>query len=89
MTNNQYSALATSGSHDVVATATNLTLYTVNCPIALTGTATFRDKEASPATYFVLPVGTIGMFRFDASLPLGLNVDMTANDTIIVAYQTP
>jgi len=36
-----------------------------------------------------LPVGTIGMFRFDASLPLGLNVDMTANDTIIVAYQTP
>lgn len=84
-----YSSLTASGSTTIVAGAENVTLYTVTCPIALTGTATFKDTAGSPATYFVLPIGSIGTFRFDAKLPNGMAVTLSANDTVLVTYKTP
>lgn len=85
----QYSALSASGTTTIVAGAENLTLYTVTCPIALTGAVTFKDTAASPATYFVLPIGAIGTFRFDAKLPNGLQITLAADDTVITTYKTP
>lgn len=73
----------------IEANARNITIHTVNCPIATTGTVTFQDIAGSPATYFVLPIGSIGSFRLDATYPNGLKVVTSAGDKVIVTTQTP
>lgn len=73
----------------ILGTANNITIHTVNCPIALTGTATFEDIAISPATYFVLPIGSIGSFLFDSICPNGLKIVTSASDKLIVTTQTP
>lgn len=65
----------------------NLTLHTVVCPIATLGATTFRDSSA--VTYFVLPIGSIGTYRLDASLAKGLTVVTADADTVLISYKTP
>lgn len=76
-----------SATTTVVAAAANITIHTINCPIALTGTATFQDAAA--AAYFVLPIGSIGSFRLDTVCANGLSVVTSAADKLIIATQTP
>lgn len=71
----------------VIAAAGNITIHTITCPIALTGTATFQN--ASAGAYFVLPIGSIGSFRLDSMCPTGLSVVTSAADKLIVTTQTP
>lgn len=71
----------------VIQAAGNISIHTVNCPIALTGTATFQN--ASAAAYFVLPIGSIGSFRLDMVCANGLSVVTSAGDKLIVTTQTP
>lgn len=71
----------------VVQAAGNVTIHTVNCPIALTGTATFQDAAAT--AYFVLPIGSIGSFRLDTICGNGLSVATSAADKLIIATQNP
>lgn len=71
----------------VIEAATNITIHTITCPIALTGTATFQDSAAS--AYFVLPIGSIGSFRLDSVCPKGLSVVTSAGDKLIVTTQKP
>ena len=82
----QYSAISTATTAHV-STAKNLTIHTVTCPKATTGTVTFQDLTGSPVTYFVLPIGSIGSFRLDISIPNGLDVVTSAADSVIVTYQ--
>lgn len=81
--------IATQTTTTIEAAAKNITIHTVNCPIALTGTATFTDIAGSPATYFVLPIGTIGSLRFDSACANGLKVVTSAADKLIITTQTP
>jgi hypothetical protein len=76
-----------SAATTVIAASGNVTVHTVICPIALTGTATFQDKAAS--AYFVLPIGSIGSFRFDSMFANGLSVVTSAADKLVVTTQTP
>lgn len=69
--------------------AKNITIHTVNCPIATTGTVTFEDIAVSPATYFVLPIGSIGSFRLDSVCGNGLKVVTSAGDKVLVTTQQP
>lgn len=71
----------------VVQAANSTTIHTVNCPIATTGTVTFQDSAA--AAYFVLPIGSIGSFRFDSVCNKGLSVVTSAADKVMVTTQTP
>jgi len=71
----------------VIAASGNITIHTINVPIALTGTATFQNAAAG--AYFVLPIGTVGSFRFDTMCPSGLSVVTSAADRLIVTTQTP
>lgn len=88
MIQNQYQpTYISTATTTTVQAAGLLTVHTIVCPIALTGTATFRDS--ANATYFVLPIGTIGSFTFDASLAKGLNIVTSAADKLIVTTQTP
>lgn len=91
MINAQYqnTYIATQTTTTIEAGTKNITIHTINCPIALTGTATFEDVAGSPATYFVLPIGSIGSFRFDSICPNGLKVVTSAADKLIVTTQTP
>lgn len=84
----QLSYISTQTTTTVLA-AGNLTVHTVTCPIATTGTVTFEDVAGSPATYFVLPIGSIGSFRLDTLLPNGLKIVTSAADKVITSYQTP
>lgn len=84
----QTSYIATQTTTTVIASG-NGEIHTVNCPIALTGTATFTDVAGSPATYFVLPIGSIGSFRLDVSTPNGLKVVTSAADKVITTYRAP
>lgn len=88
MVQNQYQLkyIATATT-TVVQAAGNVSIHTVNCPIALTGTATFQDAAA--AAYFVLPIGSIGSFRLDTVCGNGLSVVTSAADKLILATQTP
>ena len=81
---NTYISTATTTT---IASAGNITIHTVTCPIALTGTATFQDSAAS--AYFVLPIGSIGSFRLDSVCPKGLAVVTSAGDKLIITTQTP
>lgn len=63
----------------------NIQVHTIICPIALTGTATFRDRAGSPATYFILPIGSIGCFILDDNFPNGLSVVTSAADKLIIS----
>lgn len=72
-----------------VAASGNVRIHTVICPKATTGTVTFEDIAGSPATYFVLPIGSIGCFILDASAPNGLKVVTSAADTVLINYQIP
>ena len=84
----QYQAVyISSATTTVIQAAGNLTIHTVTCPIALTGTATFQDSAAS--AYFVLPIGSIGSFRLDSVCAKGLSVVTSAGDKLIVTTQTP
>lgn len=83
---NTYISTATTTT---VAAAGNITVHTINCPIALIGTATFQDVATSPATYFVLPIGTIGSIRLDSVFANGLKIVTSAGDKLIVTTQTP
>ncbi len=67
----------------------NITIHTITCPIALTGTATFEDVTGSPVTYFVLPIGSIGTFRLDSVCANGLKVVTSAADKVLITTQTP
>lgn len=84
----QLKYISTQTTTHVVTGSNNLTLHTVNCPIATSGTVTFQDT-VTPTTYFVLPAGSVGSFRFDLVLPLGLDVVTSAGDKVILTYQTP
>lgn len=81
----KYIATATTTT---IQSAGNISIHTVVCPIALTGTATFQDT-GSPTTYFVLPIGSIGSFRLDCICANGLAVVTSAADKLIVTTQTP
>ncbi len=83
------SAISTQTTTNVLTTANNITLHTVTCPKATTGTITFEDITGSPVTYFVLPVGSIGSFRLDVTLSNGLKVVTAAADTVLISYQLP
>lgn len=91
MIQNQYQPtyIATQTTTTIEGGAKNITIHTVICPIALTGTATFTDIAGSPITYFVLPIGSIGTLRLDAIYPNGLKVVTSAADKLIVTTQTP
>lgn len=78
----------TTATTTTIQASGNITIHTVNCPIALTGTATFQDT-GSPTTYFVLPIGSIGSFKFDSACNKGLAVVTSAADKLIVTTQTP
>ncbi len=64
--------------------AGNCYIHTVNCPIALTGTAKFQDRAGSPVEYFTLPIGSIGSLILDAVFPNGLSVVTSAGDKLII-----
>ena len=70
-----------------IVSSGNVSIHTINCPIALTGTATFQSTESVPTVYFVLPIGSIGSFVLDATFPLGLAVVTSAADKLIVTTQ--
>lgn len=76
------------GTISAAGLATNVVtgLHTVVIPIALVGTAKFRDVKAGGATYFILPIGSIGTLTFDCTLPMGLQVALSSSssDKIIV-----
>jgi len=77
-----------SATTTTIQTGGNISIHTIVCPIALTGTATFRDT-GSPTTYFVLPIGTIGTLFIDSTLPNGLQVVTSAADKLLVTTVTP
>lgn len=85
----QLTAITTQTTTVIEAGAKNLTIHTVNCPKATSGTVTFEDIAASPNSYFVLPIGSIGSLRFDSVCPNGLKVVTSAADTVLVTTQTP
>lgn len=88
MVENQYQAkYISTQTTTIIAASGNISIHTVNCPIALLGTATFQDAAA--AAYFVLPIGSIGSFRFDSSCGNGLSVVTSSADKLIVTTQTP
>lgn len=84
----RFKYISTQTTTHVVTGTENLTVHTVICPIATTGTVTFQDT-VTPTTYFVLPIGSVGSFRLDIVLPAGLDVVTSAGDKVIVTYQTP
>lgn len=67
-----------------VVTGGNVHIHTIVCPKATTGTVTFNDVAGSPATYFVLPIGSIGTFIMDAVYPNGLSVITSAGDNVLI-----
>ncbi len=85
----QLTYIATNTTTTIEAAAKNITIHTVVCPIATTGTVTFTDIAGSPATYFVLPIGSIGTLRFDTIFGNGLKVVTSAADKVMVTTQTP
>lgn len=91
MIQNQYQPtyISTSTTTTIEGASKNISIHTVVCPIALTGTATFEDVTGSPVTYFVLPIGSIGTLRLDAIFPNGLKVVTSASDKLIITTQTP
>ncbi len=60
-----------------------INIHTIACPIATTGTVTFRDT-GTPTTYFVLPIGSIGTFILDIVCSNGLDVVTSASDKVII-----
>ena len=81
--------ISSSTTTNIETSAKNITIHTVNCPIATTGTVTFEDIASSPNTYFVLPIGSIGSFILDVSCSNGLKVVTSAGDKVIVTTQQP
>lgn len=89
MIENQYqlSAInATSGTLTVVAIG-NVTVHTVNFPIATTGIVKVANGDGS--TNIDFPVGSIGSMRLDASFSKGLAIHAAASDSVSVTYQIP
>lgn len=76
--------ISTATTTNIQVAGRNIYLHTVVIPIALTGTATFRDMAGSPVTYFVFPIGAVGTFTFDCDFPNGLDVVTSAGDKLIV-----
>lgn len=91
MIQNQYQLtyIATQTTTVIEGSAKNISIHTVNCPIATTGTVTFEDITGSPVIYFVLPIGSIGSFIFDSICSNGLKVVTSAADKVIVTTQQP
>lgn len=90
MVQNQYQlTYISSATTTTIASAGNISIHTVTCPIATTGTVTFTDVTGSPVTYFVLPIGSIGSFKLDSICGNGLKVVTSAADKVIVTTQTP
>lgn len=88
MIQNQYQpTYISSATTTVVQAAGLLTLHTVVVPVASTGAITFQDSSGT--AYFVLPVGTVGSFRFDATLNKGLSIVTAAADKLVATTQTP
>lgn len=89
MIQNQYlpTYIATATTTVIEAAAKGISIHTIVCPIALTGTATFQNTSGT--AYFVLPIGTVGSFTLDASCAKGLSVVTSAADKLIVTTQTP
>lgn len=81
--------ISTATTTTIEGSAKNITIHTVNIPIATTGTVTFEDITASPVIYFVFPIGSIGSFRLDSICSNGLKVVTSATDKVIVTTQTP
>lgn len=84
---NKTSYISTQTTTNIEASAKNILIHTVICPIALTGTATFQDIASSAATYFVLPIGSIGSLEFESIFPNGLAVVTSAADKLIVNWR--
>lgn len=80
--------ISTATTTHVVTGSNNLTLHTVVCPVATGGDITFQDV-VTPTTYFVLPAGSVGSFRLDLVLPLGLDVVTASADKVILTYKVP
>jgi L-lactate utilization protein LutC len=78
-----------SATTTTIASGVNVTVHTVVCPIATTGTVTLQSTAGSPATYCVLPIGSIGTLILDSVCPNGLAVVTSAGDKVIVTTQTP
>ncbi len=90
MVQNQYQlTYISTATTTTIQSAGNITIHTITCPIATTGTVTFNDVTGSPVTYFVLPIGSIGSFRLDSICANGLKVVTSAADKVIVTTQTP
>lgn len=89
MTKIQYQLkyISTATTTSIESSAKGITIHTITCPIALTGTATFQDSTGT--AYFVLPIGSIGSFILDVSCPKGLSVVTSAADKVIVTTVTP
>lgn len=84
---NKTTYISTQTTTTIVSAAQNVTIHNVICPIATTGTVTFQDIASSAATYFVLPVGSIGSLEFESDFPNGLAVVTSAADKVIVNWR--
>lgn len=84
----RFKYISTNTTTHVVTGSENLTLHTVICPVATSGDITFQDT-VTPTTYFVLPAGSVGSFRLDLKLPLGLDVVTASADKVILTYKIP
>ena len=73
----------------IEGSAKNITVHTVNIPIALTGALTFEDITGTPVVYFVFPIGSVGTFLLDVSLSNGLKVVTAAGDKVLITTQQP
>lgn len=82
----QASYTATATAQTLQSTG-GIMVHTVSSPIATVGTYTAKDGAGS-ATYFVLPIGTIGSIVLDAIFPNGLQITQSsAADKTITTWQ--
>jgi hypothetical protein len=68
--------------------AGGIMIHTIVAPIAAGGTITLTDYAGSPATYLILPIGTIGTMLLDAVFPNGVKVVTSASDKVLVTWQS-
>jgi hypothetical protein len=83
---NNYTSITTQTTTTVVSTSDLVYLHSIIAPKASGGTITLTDVASSPATYMVLPIGTIGTMLFDIVLPNGLKVVTSAGDTVLLTW---
>lgn len=83
----QLTAISTQTTTTIVSAGVNMTLFSVVCPKATSGTVTLTDVAGSPTTYLVLPIGSIGTFLYKCIIPNGLKVVTSAADTVFVNWK--